>query len=123
MYEIYNNNMARWVSILFILFGTAALVCKIHYLNVVAYCGVPVVNRNVKLNYTSTLDGSALILACETAMFNKTTNEQFLNVICHSNGRWIPDPAEFTCLSSTTVLPGIVWLYHWILCHYYGHIN
>ena len=29
-----------------------------------ADCGVPLVNRNVKLNYTSTLDGSVLVLAC-----------------------------------------------------------
>ena len=37
-----------------------------------------------------------------------TTDEQVLIVMCHRNGNWIPDPAEFTCLSFTTVPPGII---------------
>ena len=74
-------------------------------------------NRNVKLNYSSTLDGSVLILTCENEMSNvNTTDEQILSVTCHSNASWIPNPAEFTCLSFTTILPGIVKLnYEFIL--------
>ena len=66
-------------------------------------------DRNVKLNYSSTLDGSILKSTCKSEMFNtnKYTDEQILNVTCHSNGNWTPDPAEFTCLSFTTILPGI----------------
>ena len=63
-------------------------------------------DRNVKLKYSSTLDGSVLLLTCENEMSN-TTDEQVLNVTCHNNGNWTPNPAEFTCPSSTTVPPGI----------------
>ena len=58
-------------------------------------------DRNVKLNYSSTLDGSILKLTCKNEMFNTNmyADEQILNVTCHSNGNWIPDPAEFTCSS------------------------
>ena len=53
-------------------------------------------NKNVKLNYSSTLNGSVLlILTCES----NTTDEQILHVTCHSNGTWIPDPDQFNCLS------------------------
>ena len=68
-----------------------------------ADCGVPLVNRNVKLNYNSTLDDSVLTLTCEN---DTSTDEQILLVMCHSNGGWIPDPAQFTCASFTTVPPG-----------------
>ena len=70
-------------------------------------------NRNVKLNYTSTLDGSVLILTCENEMSNmSTTDEQILSVTCHSNGSWTPDPAEFieSCSPFTTVPPGTNFL-------------
>ena len=75
-----------------------------------ADCGVPLVNRNVKLNYNSTLDGSVLILICENEISNMDTiDEQILNVSCYSNGNWVPDPAEFTCSSFiTTVSPGTI---------------
>jgi hypothetical protein len=61
------------------------------------------VNNNVKQNFSSTLDGSVLLLTCENEIDNiiNTIDEQ--TVTCQSNGNWIPDPAEFTCLSSTTV--------------------
>ena len=65
-------------------------------------------NGNVNLNYSSTLEGSILILTCENEISNmhmNTTDEQVLHATCHSNGNWIPDPAEFTCLSFTTVPP------------------
>ena len=55
--------------------------------------------------YSSTLDGSVLILTCNDT-FN-ITDEQILIVICHSDGNWIPDPAKFTFSSFTTILPGI----------------
>ena len=75
-------------------------------------------NRNVKLNYSSTLDGSVLILTCENEMSNVNTSDeqipQILSVTCHSNGNWIPNPANFTCTSFTT---GIVHLVHMVgLC-------
>ena len=70
-----------------------------------ADCGVPLVDRNVTLNYTSTLEGSILTLTCENDTF---TDGQILrlSVTCHSSGNWIPDPAQFTCSPSTTVPPG-----------------
>ena len=76
-----------------------------------ADCGVPLVNRNVKLYYSSTQDGSFLILICEN---NSTTDEQILIVMCHNNGYWIPTPADFiqSCSSFTTVPPGIVHSVH-----------
>ena len=72
-----------------------------------ADCGVPPVDRNVKLNYSSTLDGSVLTLTCENdkPVIN-STDENILNVMCYSNGSWIPNPAKFTCSSTTTTLPG-----------------
>ena len=70
-------------------------------------CGAPHGNRNVKLNYSSTLESSVLILTCENEMSNiNTTDEEILSVTCHSNGSWIPNPADFTC-SFTTVAPGM----------------
>ena len=66
-----------------------------------ANCGVPLVDRHVKLNYSSTLDGSVLTLVCENEI--NTTGKEILSVTCHSNGNWIPDPAKFTCSSFTTV--------------------
>ena len=45
-----------------------------------------------------------LILTCEN---DTSTDKQTLNVTCHSNGSWIPDPADFICSeSSFTVPPG-----------------
>ena len=66
-------------------------------------------NSNVKLkfNFSSTLDGSVLVLICENVI--NTTDERTFSVTCHSNGSWIPDPAEFTCTSFTT---GIVHAVH-----------
>ena len=64
-------------------------------------------DSNVELNFTSTLDGPVLILSCENEMSNiNTTDEQILSVICHSNGSWVPDPAEFIESSFTTASPG-----------------
>ena len=75
----------------------------------IADCGVPLVDRNVKLNYTSTLGGSILTLTCENEMSSmNTTDEQALSVTCHSNASWIPNPADFTCSSFTIVPPGTI---------------
>ena len=68
-------------------------------------------NSNVKHNFSSTLEGSVLTLTCEneiaSIMHNmNTTDEQIINVTCHSSGNWIPDPTQFTCSPSTTVPPG-----------------
>ena len=63
-------------------------------------------NSNIRLNYTSTLDGFVLILTCENEISSiNTTDEQILNVTCHSNGNWIPDPAGFI-KSCSSVPPG-----------------
>ena len=62
-------------------------------------CRVPLVSRYVKLNFSSTLEGSVLILTCENEKLMSTTNaadEQVLKVICHSNTtNWNPDPTNF----------------------------
>ena len=87
-------------------------------------------NRYVKLNYSSTLKGSLLILACDNEMSNmNTTDEEILNVTCHSNGNWIPNPADFikSCLPFTTVslVSGtdfsliLSLVHHLQLCHWY----
>ena len=68
-------------------------------------------DRNLKLNYSSTLEGSVLTLTCENEKFNlKNATEEILNVTCDSDGNWIPNPADFiqSCLLlnfSTTVSP------------------
>ena len=78
-------------------------------------------NRYVKLNYSSTLEGSVLILTCdsEKLMSNtklNATGEQVLEVICHSNTTsWNPDPTDFieSCSSFylNTVPAGIIRLH------------
>ena len=49
-------------------------------------------------------------MTCEN---DTSTDELTLSVTCHSNGSWIPDPADFTCseLSFTTIPPGSYLLY------------
>ena len=67
-------------------------------------------NRNVKLTYSSTLEGSFLILTCENEISNMdtdNTDEQIFIVTCHSSGNWIPNPIELTCSSVTAAPPGI----------------
>ena len=76
-----------------------------------ADCGLPLVDKNINLNYSSTLEDSVLILTCENEMFNMNiigSDAEVLNVTCHSNGNWIPNPADFiqSCLLfSATVSP------------------
>ena len=57
------------------------------------------VNRYVKLNFNSTLEGSFLILTCENEKLMSTTNatdQQVLKVTCYSNTiSWTPDPTDF----------------------------
>ena len=72
-----------------------------------ADCGVPSVNRNVKLNFSSTLEGAVLILTCDNYLTSNTnaTDQQSLTVICQSNTTsWNSDPADFieSCSSVTT---------------------
>ena len=74
----------------------------------VADCGSLSADRNLQLNYSSTLEGSVLTLTCENEISFNSTNETTLGVICDSNGSWIPNPADFiqSCLLfSTTVSP------------------
>ena len=72
-----------------------------------ADCGVPLVNSNVTLNYTSTLEDSILTLR-QTCESNTSTDGEILglSVTCHSSGNWIPNPAQFTCSPYTTVPSG-----------------
>ena len=70
-------------------------------------------DRNVVLNYNSTLEGSILTLTCpENDTF---ADEVVFSVTCHSSGMWIPDPARFTCSSFTTVPPGTEIYYNNII--------
>ena len=62
-------------------------------------------DRNVVLDYNSTLEGSVLRLTCKNG---RPTDEEILKMTCHSSGNWIPDPAQFNCSPSTTVPPGIL---------------
>ena len=72
-------------------------------------------NGNVKLNYTSTLEGSVLTLTCENDKSTMNiTDEQILNVTCHSNRSWIPDPDDFICSSFTTA-PGTDFIRNYCL--------
>ena len=73
-----------------------------------ADCGSLPVDRNIKLNYISTLEGFVLTLTCENDISLNSTTETTLGVTCDSNGSWIPNPADFiqSCSSfSTTVSP------------------
>ena len=66
-------------------------------------------NRNVKLTYSFTLEGSILVLTCENEISKiNSTDEQILSVTCRSNGSWVPDLAEFieSCSSFTIAPPG-----------------
>ena len=62
-------------------------------------------DRNVTLNYNSTLAGSksVLVLTCEGDIPAVSIIKQIITVTCHSSGSWIPDPAQFTC-SGTEIL-------------------
>ena len=67
-------------------------------------------NRNIKLNFSSTLEGSVLTLTCENEMSNintsSQTDKQILNVTCHSDRSWIPNPAYFVeCCSTVATTP------------------
>ena len=70
-----------------------------------ADCGVPLVDSNVMLDYSSTLEGSVLTLICENDT-SRSTDKEIASVTCHSSGNWIPDPTQFTCSPSTTVPSG-----------------
>ena len=71
-------------------------------------------NRNLKLNLISTLEGSVLTLTCENEMSNTNTStqtdKQILNVICDRNGNWVPEPAYFIeyCSTVATTPSGII---------------
>ena len=80
-----------------------------------ADCGLPLVDRNVILNYSSTLEGSVLTLTCTCEHDTSTDHDGGilrLSVTCHSSGNWIPDPVHFTCSEFTTVSSGTEILIH-----------
>ena len=56
------------------------------------------------MTLTSTLEGYILILTCENDI---ATDELTLTVTCHSNGSWIPDPAQFTCSPISTTVQSV----------------
>ena len=62
-------------------------------------------DRNVTLNYSSTLAGSrsVLVLTCESDIPAVSIIKQIITVTCQSSGNWIPDPTQFTC-SGTKIL-------------------
>ena len=66
-------------------------------------------NKNIELNYNSTLEGSRLTLACEndTDMPNINASTTILNVACHSDRNWVPNPTNFieSCSTITTAPP------------------
>ena len=70
-------------------------------------------NKNIKLNYNSTLEGSRLTLACENdnniimSNINAIDSTTILNVTCHSDRNWVPNPANFieSCSTITTAPP------------------
>ena len=66
-----------------------------------ADCGVPSVNRNIKLNFSSTLEGAVLILTCDNYLTSNTnvTDQQSLTVICHSNTTIVGIPIQLISLS------------------------
>ena len=66
---------------------------KINLLHV-ANCGVPKPPGNgTVVNYTSTVEGSALLYQCNPGFgpVGETT------AVCAANGSWSPDPANVTC--------------------------
>ena len=86
-------------------------------------------DRNIKLNYSSTLEGSVLTLTCENEILSMNTTgpgEEILSVTCHSNRSWIPSQADFikkSCLPfSTTVspTPGILAIFVDVLTNTIG---
>ena len=76
------------------------------YYDHAANCGLPLMDKNIKLDYNSTLEGSVLTLTCEIETSLNSTTEMTLSVTCDSNGSWIPNPADFIQSCSPTTSPG-----------------
>ena len=58
------------------------------------YCGVPRPPQNGTIvNYTSTVEGSALLYQCNPG-FDPMGE---MTAVCAANGSWSPDPADLTC--------------------------
>ena len=62
-----------------------------------ADCGHPIVNSNVSLNYSSTLEDSLLTFQCKDGLFP----EDVFTASCYQNGSWIPNPSSHTCANSS----------------------
>lgn len=65
-----------------------------------ANCSVPIVNENVSLIYTSTLEGSFLVAFCDNR--GTTSDNDVLTSTCHKDGNWVPDPIDYSCSSLFT---------------------
>ena len=63
--------------------------------------GVPVVNSNMKLNFSSILEGAVLILTCKNKnlrLYTNATDEKILKVTCHmcrNTTSWNPNPVDY----------------------------
>ena len=64
--------------------------------NYTADCGHPILNSNVSLNYSSTLEDSLLTFQCKDGLFP----EDVFTASCYQNGSWIPNPSGHACATS-----------------------
>jgi hypothetical protein len=56
---------------------------------IVADCGVPIIDSSLNLTYNSTLEGSELVVLCDSGFV--------VTAFCHMNGYWSPDLTVNTC--------------------------
>ena len=62
-----------------------------------AYCGPPIANSNVSVNFSSTLEDSLLTFQCKDGLLP----EDVFTARCYQNGSWIPNPSGHTCATSS----------------------
>ena len=77
------------------------IICVI---TVVVDCGRPLVNVNVNAEYNSTSFNERLTLTCREGLL--PSGEPIAQ--CLSNGKWSPDPIDFTCKNTPGQEQGIV---------------
>ena len=70
-------------------------------LNVTEYnivdCDTPVVNSNVSLNYSSTLEDSLLTFQCKDGLLP----DDVFTSRCYRNLSWIPNPSSHACATTS----------------------
>ena len=62
-----------------------------------ADCNTPIVNSNVGMNYSSSLEDSLLKFQCEDGLFP----DRVFTARCYRNGSWIPNPSGHVCATSS----------------------